>query len=95
MYMHDFMYYSVYKRFLHRSIETPVILRPTKVTRVEKVRSSAVSFGEEGTGAFREAGRPSEDTVLVNSPDSCDWQMSPPLSLDSTTTAGNDTMIAH
>ena len=70
--MHDFMYYSVYKRFLHRSIETPVILRPTKVTRVEKVRSSAVSFGEEGTGASREAGRPSEDTVPGNLPDLCD-----------------------
>ena len=85
------MYYSVYKRFLHRSIGTPVVLWPAKVTRVEMEKSASVSFGEDG--ASRGAGRPSEDTVPVNSPDR---QMSPPLDLDSTTTTpGNNTMMAH
>ena len=81
--MYDFMYNSGYKQFLHRSVETPVVLRPTKMIRVERARSPSVSFDQDE--ASREAGRPSEDTVPVNSPDSCDWQMSSPLSLDSTT----------
>ena len=67
-----------------------MVIRPAKVTGVAK--SEAVSFGEDG--ASRGAGRPSEDTVLTNSPDR---QMSPPLDLDSTTTTtqGNDTMMKH
>ena len=68
--MYDFMYYSEFKWFLHRSVETPMVLRPTKVIRVEKARSSSVSFGKDG--ASREAGRPLEDTVPGNLPDSCD-----------------------
>ena len=67
-----------------------MVIRPAKVTRVAK--SGAVSCCEDG--ASRGAGRPSEDTVLANSPDR---QMSPPLDLDSTTTTtqGNDTMMKH
>ena len=92
--MYDFMYNSGYKQFLHRSVETPVVLRPTKMIRVERARSPSVSFDQDE--ASREAGRPSEDTVLVNSPDLCDRHMLPPLNLDSiTTAAGNDTMMAH
>ena len=79
--MYDFIYYSVYKQFLHRLFETPVVLRPAKVTRAEKAKSASVSFDEDG--ASRGAGRPSEDTVSVTS---TDWQMSAPLNLDSTTT---------
>ena len=71
-------------------METPLVIRPTKVTRV--ARSGAVSFGE--VGASRQAGRPSGDTVPANSPDR---QMSPPLDLDSTntTTQGDETMKEH
>lgn len=71
-------------------METPLVIRPTKVTRV--ARSGAVSFGE--VGASRGAGRPSGDTVPANSPDR---QMSPPLDLDSTntTTQGDETMKEH
>ena len=36
--MYDFIYYSVYKQFLHRSVETPV----AKLIRVEKARSAPV-----------------------------------------------------
>ena len=51
--MYDSMFYVVYQQFLHRSVETPVVLRPAKVIRVEKARSAAVSFDEDGTGASR------------------------------------------
>ena len=37
--MYDSMYYSVCKRFLHRSVETPVVLRPSKVI-IRVVRSN-------------------------------------------------------
>ena len=75
-----------------------MVLRPSKVIRVEQARSSSVSFSDEGTWAARKAGRPrsfssSEDTVPVNSPDSFDKQMLPRLNLDSAT-IGNDTMMA-
>ena len=95
--MYDFMYYSVYKRSFKGllRVETPVILRLTKMVKVEKVGSSSVSFDENGTWASREAVRPSDDNVLVDSPDSCDQQISPPLTLDSTTIAENNTMMAR
>ena len=54
--MYDGMYYSVFKQFFLRSVETPVVLQPSKVIRVENARSSPVFFGDESNGAARETG---------------------------------------